>query len=471
MKLLRYTILLLVAALLSLSCDGIVSIVIPPPDTDTDTDSDTTNEEQPEIDWESVSYTESTTPLVNPERGFYGGAVDIFKATAPVSLNNAKALRTRGMTLMYIGFYLQSFMNGDISQAYLDMIQKSFDALREAGIKCVLRFAYQNSESSKPWDAPVDVVLRHVEQLKPLLQKNEDVIFILQAGFVGVWGEWYYTTNFIMDPSSDEDYEPRRRLTTALLDALPTSRQIALRTPQFKMRMYNLSVKDTLTAATAHDGSPLSRLAGHNDCFGASQDDWGTFDNETADRIFWKHDSRYFIMGGETCNVSNYCTCKASLKDMKDYHWTYLNSGYNGDVLKRWEQSGCMDEITDRLGYRLVLQEVSYSNNPKEQQGFSLKIKLSNNGFAAPMNPRNAEIVFVADDGTQSRFPLGSDPRTWHPGTHEIETQFKLPAAKGTVYLALEDPLLADNPAYSIALANKDVFDSKTGLNKLFEIK
>ena len=156
---------------------------------------------------------------------------------------------------------------------------------------------------------------------------------------------------------------------------------------------------------------------------------------------------------------------------MKDYHWTYLNSGYNGDVLKRWEQSGCMDEITDRLGYRLVLQEVSYSNNPKEQQGFSLKIKLSNNGFAAPMNPRNAEIVFVADNGTQSRFPLGSDPRTWHPGTHEIETQFKLPAAKGTVYLALEDPLLADNPAYSIALANKDVFDSKTGLNKLFEIK
>lgn len=428
-------------------------------------------QEQPKTQVIEATFTEATQHLVNPERGFYGGAVDVFSSSNPVSVSRAKSVREKGMTLMYIGFYLRSFLDGDISEAYLNMVRKSLDAVRSAGIKCVLRFAYQNSESSKPWDAPVDVVLRHVEQLKPILQENEDVIFILQAGFVGVWGEWYYTENFNMNPSSDEDFEPRRRLVTALLDALPESRQIALRTPEFKMRMYNLSLKDTLTAASAHDGSALSRLAGHNDCFGASVDDWGTFDNVTSDRKFWKADSRYSIMGGETCNVSNYCTCSASLRDMQDYHWTYLNSGYNSSVLSRWTDKGCMDEIKDRLGYRLVMHKASCTGILEKGRQVHLVLDFENKGFAAPMNPRGAELVFVAPDGKNTRFPLNSDPRTWHPGPHQVEVDCTLPDAKGTFYLALEDPLLAERPEYSIALANEGVFDAATGWNKLLEIQ
>lgn len=417
----------------------------------------------------TVNFTESTASLVNPERGFYGGAVDIRSASNPVKAATAKALRAQGITLMYVGFYLTSFMSGDISQAYLNMIQSSMDAIREAGIKCVLRFAYQNDEGSKPWDPTESVVLRHVEQLKPILQKNADVIFVLQAGFVGVWGEWYYTDNFVMNPSSNADYQPRRRLTDALLDALPESRQIALRTPQFKMRMYGLSLKDTLTAATAHSGSALSRLCGHNDCFGASADDYGTFDNETSDRTFWKRDTRYTIMGGETCKLSDYCKCSASLQDMKDYHWTYLNSGYNSSVLNRWSNSGCMEEITNRLGYRLVMENVTYTSNPESGKTIMVTLKFRNDGFAAPMNPRNADLVFVDNSGKESRFPLESDPRTWHPGSHEVKAKITLPASHGTCYLDLSDPLLPDRPEYSIALANTGVFDSETGRNELFD--
>ena len=431
------------------------------------------SDDKPEVPDKTVeaTFTESTVHLVNPERGFYGGAMDIFKVSSPVTVAKAKALRAEGITLMYVGFYLANFMNGDISQAYLDMMQRSMDALREAGIKCVLRFAYQNNSSNKPWDPPVDIVLRHVEQVKPILQKNADVIFVLQAGFVGVWGEWAYTDNFIMGPSSDKDYEPRRRVADALLDALPANRQVALRTPQFKMRMYNLSLKDTLTAETAHDGSNMSRLCGHNDCFGASKEDYGTFDNGPDDRKFWKAETRYTIMGGETCNVSQYCTCPVSLRDMEDYHWTYLNSTYNQSVLDRWRNKGCMDEITDRLGYRIVLKSASCSGKFAAGGQVGFRIALENKGFAAPMNPRNAEVVFVAEDGTRTRFPLGSDPRTWQPGTHIMETEFALPAAKGTLYLALDDPLLANRPEYSIACANEGIFDPATGLNKLMEIE
>ncbi|MBO7071226.1 MAG: DUF4832 domain-containing protein [Bacteroidales bacterium] len=415
------------------------------------------------------TYKEIDGAVLNPERGYYH-PVDFTSGSSALKASAVKAQRTQGRTLFYLGFYLTDFMKGDISQSYLDKIQNSLDAIREGGAKCILRFAYKSSESNKPWDPSVDIVLRHVEQLKPILQKNEDVIFVLQAGFVGVWGEWYYTQNFIMNPSTDADYQPRRKLTDALLDALPASRQIQLRTPQFKMRMFGLTVKDTLTAKTAHNGTPVSRLAGHNDCFGAAADDWGTFDNESRDRDFWKADTRYTIMGGETCNVSDYCTCQASLKDMEDYHWTFLNSGYHGDVINRWKTQGCGDEINLRLGYRLVLKESYRNENPVAGEEFSIALKIENKGFAAPQNPRNAILVFVAEDGTKSEFRMGVDPRTWHPGESIVRCRFALPAEKGTLYLNLSDPLLPDRPEYSIALANEGVFDTRTGYNKLFTL-
>ena len=418
-----------------------------------------------------VSFTELKEQVLNPERGIYRSR-NFRSSSDPLKASEVKAQRLAGHTLWYIGFYLTDSMNGDISAEYLDKMQATMDALREGGAKCMLRFAYKDYHNDgEIMDPEVPVVLHHVEQLKPLFQKNEDVIFVLQAGFVGSWGEWYYTSHFGFQPRKDEDYQPRRQLTDALLDALPASRQIQLRTPQFKMRMYGLTVADTLTAAMAHDGSPLSRLAGHNDCFGASADDYGTFDNEKRDRDFWKADTRYTIMGGETCGVSDYCVCQATLKDLKDYHWTCLNYDYHQGVISGWKSSGCYNEICARLGYRLVMEDLFYSEGFAAGKPCSVTLRFYNTGFAAPMNPRNASLIWVSGSGEKEEFPLGSDPRTWHSGYHTVTASFTPSSAQGTLWLALEDPLLPGRPEYSIAFANEGVFDSSTGYNKLFEIK
>ena len=68
-------------------------------------------------------------------------------------------------------------------------------------------------------------------------------------------------------------------------------------------------------------------------------------------------------------------------------------------------------------------------------------------------------------------YELDSDPRTWHPGVTRVEKEVTLPAAKGTFYLNLPDPLLPNRPEYSIALANKDAWQAATGYNKILEIK
>ena len=60
--------------------------------------------------------------------------------------------------------------------------------MREAGVMCVFRFAYTSLETEP--DAPLSIIQTHIDQLKPYLAKNADVIAVWQAGFIGSWGEW-----------------------------------------------------------------------------------------------------------------------------------------------------------------------------------------------------------------------------------------------------------------------------------------
>ena len=416
-----------------------------------------------------VTYTENTAAIVNPERGLYATHEIHSDKETPLGVGEVKSRRTTGHSLLLLEFYLTDYIGSNLSAKYVKNIQANLDALREGGVKAIVRFAYTQDENAAEKDAEVETVLKHVAQLKPTLQKYEDVIFVLQAGFVGVWGEWYYTSHFGFSPKSASDYKPRKQLTDALLDALPASRQIELRTPTFKMKMYNLALKDTITAVTAHDGSIFSRLAGHNDCFGADKNDRGTFDDDNA-RQFWMADTRYTIMGGETCAVSDYCLCPQTIKDLEDYHWTYLHDGYNQEVLSRWKSDGCFNEIEKNLGYRFVLQDVHYEA-VEAGKPCKVTIRFNNNGYAAPMNPREAWLVWKGSDGKIVRSLLGYDPRTWHSGYNSVVSYFTPSTDKGKLYLELSDPLLSGRADYSIALANTGVFEAKTGYNLLFEVQ
>ncbi len=423
-----------------------------------------------------VTYQVSDEVFANPERGFYS-AFELRPDFEPLTVDFVEKNRSEGRSLIYLGFYLTDFMESDISEEFLGRVQDCFDALREGGNKCILRFAYKTNmyETGHPWDAEEKWVLRHIEQLAPVMKANEDVICCVQAGFVGVWGEWYYTDHFVQGPVNPEDYAPRRRVIDALLDAAPASRQVGVRTPTFKMQMFGWNLPDTLTAATAHDGSAKSRVAAFNDCFEATENDEGTFDNETT-RAYWKADTRYTFMGGETCAVSEYCRCANTLQDMVDYHWSYLNKDYNRRVLSQWISEGCFDDIVKRLGYRLNLVEGNYQKNASAGKKYNLRFVIHNSGFAAPMNPRDAELVLVSASGSETVYPLDCDPRTWFEGTdNEIAESIRLPEEKGEymLYLNLPDPLpsLNKDARFSIRLANTGVWDENTGYNLLTKIE
>lgn len=422
-------------------------------------------------------YIESEKDFPNPERGLMS-CVNFHSASdSPLVSNTIETYRKLNRTIMYTGYYLTDFMESDISEEYMELMRQNFSILRKSGAKCVLRFAYKTDmyETGHPWDASPEWVHRHIEQLEPILRQNSDVILCLQAGFIGVWGEWAYTDHFVQAPATPQDHALRKEVMVKLLNAMPKNRQIALRTPMFKKNMFLGSYADSVTIATAYNESDISRICGHNDCFGADASDMGTFVAKGS-RDFWKKETKYLLMGGETCQVSEYCKCEKSLQDMEDYHWTYLNAGYHPNVITRWIQNGCFKEISRRLGYRLSLTEVSHTKDIAKGKDLRVVIGIKNTGFAAPMNPREVELVLVDGNGKKQIFRLDDiDPRYWFAGTTvKIDRVIEIPAdaeGKCTLYLNLPDPefTLNNKPRFSIRLANDDIWDEEYGYNKIMD--
>ena len=428
--------------------------------------------EYPGLD--AVAFEASDAIIPNPERGFYSASEVHHVTNNGVSAESIEAGRKQGRTLYLLEFHLTDYVTSDISEDYLQTIRTKFNSLRTGGVKCILRFCYSNgmSEKDKPWDATKEQVLRHIAQLKPLLQEYYDVIMVVQAGFIGSWGEWYYTDNF--NNNSD-----RKDLVNALLDAVPDCRQIELRTPAYKMKLFGYSLADTITRAEAHLPTLKARLGGHNDCYLSSANDVGTYSGPN-DRTYWSAESLYTIMGGESCELTSYCHCEGTdkyngaLKDLAINHFTYLNNGYHQQVLARWRTEGCMEEIQKRLGYRYVLEKAFFTKAPQAGAPLRVVLKIRNDGFAPAQNPRDAELVLTDNGGKViGTWPLESDPRYWYPGeVTVIDQTVNLPSGVSgecTLHLNLPDPCenLHNKPRYSIRLANENVWDEDTGFNKL----
>lgn len=431
----------------------------------------------------TIYFTENEEIIANPERGLY-----IQKYYESDSINDVVALTTvekartsSQITLFLHSYYMKDYIESDIAQEYLDRLDQNMNTLREGGAKVILRFSYKhtNGVKAKPWDATPEWAIKHIEQLEPYLKKHADIIYCVQAGFIGVWGEWFYTTNYPQDPAKDEGYETRWPVAERLMEAVPADRQICFRQPQFKMRYLRTHGMEVapLTESEAYQPTIKARWAGHNDCFVSSSSDVGTYHSD-EEREFWAQDTKYTLMGGETCDECEYSGGENAIKEMEKYHWSYLCNSYHPDVLGSWIASGHMDEIKRRLGYRFVLDKAFLTQEPKAGEAFKAEITLHNSGFAAPANKRDLELIFVSATNPDEKYiyPQEEDPRFWLGGeTRIIDLSCTLDAAmKGEykVYINLPDPYpsLHDNPLYSIRLANENMWEEATGYNLLSTI-
>ena len=279
---------------------------------------------------ESVTYTpDNTTIFKNPERGYTEELSRIVSESSPnVVKNNLDANwgGTNQMTLAMVLYNFNKFKAQDLPDKVLAGFDEDMQILRNSGVKCVLRFAYTERESDKV-DATPDWVERHLEQLKPHLAANADVIYVVEAGFVGVWGEWYYTKNY--GNESQHMNANRRRVVDALLLNVPKDRFVLFRYPMIKTEYFGDNTP--LTSLEAFSGSDRARMGCHNDAFLNDWGDMGTYasDDESDDpkvRQYVATETMYVPNGGET-NIEEDDLAEKRYKrapeEMSTYHWSF----------------------------------------------------------------------------------------------------------------------------------------------------
>ncbi|WP_421876708.1 DUF4832 domain-containing protein [Marinoscillum sp.] len=423
------------------------------------------------------TYNADETVIANPERGLYHHTEAHSENYVNLNSETLKSYReSESITQVLRVFYLEKYRDKAISQSYLDNVRKDFSAIRNAGIKCIVRFAYSTGTSAPYNDATPEIVQTHIGQLKPILRENADVIQVMQAGFIGTWGEWYYTDHFAQSPGqlTAEDWQNRLEVVESLLDALPDNRMIQIRTPGYKMNLFD--TEEALTESDAFDGSNISRVGHHNDCFVASSSDYGTYVNPDVEKPYLEQETLFTPMGGETCNVSPPISdCENSLSELQRFHWSYLNVDYNTSVLSEWKEQGCYEDIELSLGYRLRLIEASVSNQAKPGGMMQLNINLINDGYANLYNPRDLYAILIhTETGEKYQVKLDTNPRLW-PLNEAFSINASLgipesiPLGEYEVNLWMPDSYesLRDNPAYSVRLANEGTWQSETGYNEL----
>jgi len=452
-------------------------------------------------DFATNTYTVSSEDFANPERGFYIQANS--SASAPSAVpSNLASYRINGknspgntytakITLLLRLFYLDTFVDAPISASFLNSIQADFDSIRAQGCKAIVRFAY-NQDQTRPFDEPSKArILAHIEQLKPLFKQNADVIAVLQHGFIGAWGESYYTDIFYTGGlATTQNWMDRAEVLNALLAALPAERMIQVRTPQMKQKFVYGPTAPTgaapLNPSEAFSGTGAARIGFHNDCYLADATDMGTFSDYDVGggtsaqdisnlRNYLALDTRYTPMGGETCVVNPPTDDCASAgggadTDMAFSHYSFLNQSYNANVNNDWVSQGCIEDIKRRLGYRLLLVSGRFRTEAQPGQAIPLTLEFQNVGFAAPFNPRGLELVLRHTVTGQKFFAAlfrDTDARCWLPGTnHLLTAQLSLPTDLPTgsyeMLLNLPDPTptLYGMIPFSIRLANSNALSS-----------
>jgi hypothetical protein len=411
-----------------------------------------------------TTFQASVDEIANPERGMYVWAADNLAAWTQAQ---ADAQFAAGYRIVYAPVRLDAHAGHALPATLIADVAKGFSIARRAGLKVVPRFMYNFPAGETAYrtaqDAPLERVLEHIGQLKPVLAANADVIAYLQAGFIGAWGEWHTSSHDLTLPAR------RTQIRAALLAALPPERFLQVRYPPYLMAW-------APQAPRWHDGSTASRVGVHNDCFLASNTDVGTYSENAAirqrERAYVAALSTTAPFGAETCNPADAVnptprtTCDDILREGRRFGLMYLNDSYYRDLFhKRWQAQGCLAQVKRSMGYRFELVTLRHSSRIVAGQSGELVLTVRNAGWARAFNPRGVQMVLRhRTTGQVVHLALASiDPRAWLPGqtntaTARVAIPSGTPIGAWDMLLALPDGAasLAGDVRYSVRPANAD---------------
>lgn len=361
---------------------------------------------------------------------------------------------------------------GPLAPDFLAELEQRLAAYAGRGVRLLVRFIYNFGPIGTP-DAPLDVTLAHVDQLMPVLLRHRDLVFALEAGFIGTWGEWHNSTH-------GNDSELGRRLVLDrevhhVAGAFP----ILVRYP---------------AALLAYNGtaSPNPDIGLHNDYFASDDHDGGTWipgPGQTAE------DLRQYALAVAAASmmVAEFGAldpvrqqCDALEAEMRRFRLQSLSLLiWPPEVAAALQAQGCLQRLLDRVGPRLELDRVVLAGEAQAGAVVNLSLTLRNDGFGRVLRDRPARLQVLSGGAVVAEEVLEPgvlDLRRLEPEAPGSGTTFNasvplpatLPTGEVTLALVLDDPApsLRGNAAYALPLNSRDgvggeVFDPLTGRNLL----
>ena len=480
----------------------------------------------PGNDLVNKTYSQSSSDVSNPERGFYKQIDYIFEGGNP-SVSESSITGYEGSLILPL-FVLKDYRYTDDLSPAIPCIKSILGAIRSAGKKAIVRFSYSNSSSASTFDAPLARTISHIQQLGTVFSEYTDVIYLVQCGFIGAWGEWYYTTYF-RDPNAPDwpdysyydpvrgesvkwyennqwwhttqviDFQNRKSVIDALLAAVPSSRQVALRKPAFK-RMYRDAqhFESWTPLDRVSTGSSNSRLSLHNDVYMIdAADQMGTFDT-SFDTNMWLQQSAYLAVGGETATINssmshyqdyinyrNSLTQSAVVNNIQQYHISYMHTHPSSYMYQWWEDKGWLPAIKKAMGYRLWVSSLRITGSSLSNgQTVHVTLTLNNSGSAPVINHRPMKLVLLTSSGSATVLaPVGGDSSSFgdireilagQSMVFEFDVNLPKTLSSGdrlAIWMPdadLNNHELYKNPAFSIRLANQNMTYTGWGYNIIY---
>lgn len=414
-------------------------------------------------DGNTVNFTEAFTPpdksdyIRNPDCGFYQ---PISFSLKPDGIKYSLKGDLERNNLLHLRMNLSAFKESEITPESLNDLGKLLSELRQNSVNAIIRFAYDGFNGNKDVEAPMNLILRHIEQIGSVVKDFPDVLTAVEVGMIGPWGE--------MHSSAIATKDNFNALIAAWLKNTNNTTPVLARRPKMIADYLGINVKE-LENRIANKDTDEYRLGVFNDGYLGSANDLGTYVNRDIEIKWLSNQAAHTPFGGEvTVPGSKYNKIDFAAKEMYLTHTSYLNELWNDKVIAEWkntiydEKAGtdkkyygktAYEYIRDHMGYRFTISDIVLPIKP--DKGIKIKFNITNDGFGNLLKNKKCELLFVGNDNTHI-VPTNINPMQWYTGnTYTVETTVDQVLANGnyTVYLRLRDPQ-GDMTRYCVAFAN-----------------
>jgi len=373
---------------------------------------------------QSIDTTDAMATLENFDRGFYTPQVLHLKPSGskPIEKPYGKLLHLRAEISEFSSNAWLSIdttggkrdtvrgVSQGLTEDALNVLQQTFDNIRDFGGHVIVRICYDPWYNGRSNVTPAhEWVLKHVEQLAPVLSKNTDVIVALEMGMHGAYGEMHSDTSITYDRVAEA--------VNMMLRNTPPELKILTRTGNYSAKVlgfdnwgvdFHIDGEKFAEIAKAK-GDTMYRVGMFNDGYLGTQYDYGTWgaDCKTSicreEGVAWLE--KYSIntpYGGEALTTASgyevINTPEFLAYEGFRTHTSYLNIQWNNNLIDGWKKSqfegkdfeydgSKIDSLTgfkyinDHLGYRFVLRESWLSDTVGSDGILRAKLRIQNVGF------------------------------------------------------------------------------------------